>query len=131
MDVEVDPQNVEACHWLKSNNSSKKAIIKLSKRKDAAKICELKKKLKSLKFEWMSINNPIFINDSLCGYYRELWTKCKMIWINKYIQGFWVLYRSIKVKVSESSTPCVITHDVDLESMFPEDPLLKDISRIE
>ena len=41
--VKVDPQNVEACHWLKSNNRSKKAIVKLSKRKDADKICEVEK----------------------------------------------------------------------------------------
>ena len=72
MDVKVDPQNVEACHWLKSNNSSKKAIIKLSKRKDADKIPEVKKKLKLLKFESMDINNPIFINDSLCAHYKNL-----------------------------------------------------------
>ena len=71
MDVEVNPQNVEACHWLKSNNSSEKAIIKLSKRQDADKIRAVKKKLKLLKFEWMGINNPTFINDSLCRYYES------------------------------------------------------------
>ena len=64
MDVKVYPQNVEASHWLKSNNSSKKAIMKMCKRKDADKIREVKKKLKSLKFESMGINNSIFINDS-------------------------------------------------------------------
>ena len=49
MEVKVDPQNVEACHWMKSNNSSKKAIIQT----------------KYMKFESIGINNPIFINDSL------------------------------------------------------------------
>ena len=37
MEVKVDPQNVENWHWWKSNSSSKKAIIKLSTRKDAEK----------------------------------------------------------------------------------------------
>ena len=39
LDVYVDSKNVEDCHWLKTRNSSKKVIIKLSKRKDADKIC--------------------------------------------------------------------------------------------
>ena len=43
MDVKVDPENVEYCLQSKSNNSSKKAIIKLSKRKDAGKIRDFKK----------------------------------------------------------------------------------------
>ena len=40
MDVKVDPQNVEAYHWLKSNQVFKKVIIKLPKRKDADKKCK-------------------------------------------------------------------------------------------
>ena len=51
--------------------------MKLFKRKDADKMLEVKKESKSLKFESMTINNPIFINDSLCAYYKELRTKCK------------------------------------------------------
>ena len=43
LDVGVDPKNVEDCHWLKTRNSSKKVIIKLSKRKDADKIRQVKK----------------------------------------------------------------------------------------
>ena len=31
-----------------------------------------KKKLKLLKFEAIRINNPIFINDSLCAYYKKI-----------------------------------------------------------
>ena len=42
--VKVDNQNVKVLHWLKSNNNSKKTIIKLSIRKDANKMCEFKKK---------------------------------------------------------------------------------------
>lgn len=90
-----------------------------------------KKKLTSLNFQPIDIYNPIFTVDSLCGYSRKLWAKCKRIWMKNYICGFWVSYELIKIKVSESSTPCIITHDVDLESMFSGNPLLKDISRIE
>ena len=43
LDFNVDSKNVEDCHWLKTRNSSKKVIIKLSKRKDADKIRQVKK----------------------------------------------------------------------------------------
>ena len=49
--------------------------------------------------------------------------------MNKFIHGFWVSYGLIKIKVSESTSPCIITHDVDLEIMFPKNLLLKDISK--
>ena len=49
-DVDVDPENVEDCHWLKTRNSSKKVIIKLSKRKDADKIRQVKKKIEIVEF---------------------------------------------------------------------------------
>ena len=126
LDVDVDLKNAEDCHWLKTRNSSKKVIIKLSKRKNADKIRQVKNKLKSLNLESMGISSPIFINDSLCAYYKKLWAKCKKLWLNKYIYGFWVLYGLIKIKVSESSLPVTITHDVDLENKFTGNPLLKD-----
>lgn len=49
LDVKVNSQNFEACHRLKSIKSFKKIIIKLSKHKDADKIRDVKKNLKSLK----------------------------------------------------------------------------------
>ena len=30
LDFNIDPANVEACHWLKSNNKGKKTILKIS-----------------------------------------------------------------------------------------------------
>ena len=49
--LDVDPKNIEDCHWLKTRNSSKEVIIKLSRRKDAFKIRQVKKILKSLNLE--------------------------------------------------------------------------------
>ena len=49
--------------------------------------------------------------------------------MNKFIHSFWVSFGIVKMKVSESSTPCSITHNVDLETMFLGSPLLKDISK--
>ena len=45
-DVEVHPDYIEACHWIRPNAGPKKVIIKMSRRKDAGKIQRAKKKLK-------------------------------------------------------------------------------------
>ena len=79
----------------------------------------------------MGISSPIFVKDSLCAYYKKLWAKCKKLWLNKYIHGFWVLHGLIKIKVSESSPPVTVTHVVDLENSLQESHCWKIIQRIE
>ena len=73
-----------------------------------------------------SVDNPIFINDSLCRYYKCLWSKCKRIWTNKYIHNFWVANGSVKIKAKENSKPNTISHITDLQKIFPGNKLLKD-----
>ena len=70
-DIEVHPDHIEACHWIKSNAGPKKVIIKVSRRKDADKIRREKKKLKGLDSSSIGINLAVFINDSLCRYCKE------------------------------------------------------------
>ena len=86
--ISVDPENVEDCHWVKTQRS-KKVIIKLSRRKDANKIRSEKKKLKGKNLTSLGINAPVYINDSLCIYYKKLWAKRKKLHNNKSIYAFW------------------------------------------
>ena len=72
IDIEVHPDNIEACHWVKSNAGPKKVIIEMSRRKDADKMRKAKKKLKGLDLSSIGINSAVFINDSLCRYYKNL-----------------------------------------------------------
>ena len=89
LDVAIDSSNIEDCHWLKSNGP-KKVIIKFTRRKDANLIRKNKSKLKGMNLCSIGVNNPVFINDSLCSYSKILWQKCKKLWSNKYIHAFWV-----------------------------------------
>ena len=75
LDVMVDPSNVEDCHWIKSSKGPKKVIVKLFRRKDANKIRLLKKGLKGMNLSSLGINSTVYINDSLCTYYKILWSK--------------------------------------------------------
>ena len=105
----------------------KKVILKLSRRKDSRRVLLNKKNLKQLKHE--SLNLPadvkIYINESLCPYYKKLWTKCGKLWDAKRILSFWISNGSIRVKLVNENVS-IITHDCDLEKLFPGDPLIAD-----
>ena len=89
-DADIDPFNIEACHRLKSNHWPKKVIVILAKSKDALKILRGKKKLKTTELcqKGFPPNTIVFINESLCSYYRFLWSECKKFWSKKFIVSF-------------------------------------------
>ena len=62
-----------------------------------------KKILKGIKLESLEVDNAIFINESLRSYYNCLCSKCKRLYINKYIHLFWVSNGSLKIKISENA----------------------------
>ena len=97
LDVVVGPSNVEGCQ---------KVIVKLSRRKDANKIRLLKKRLKGRNLSSLGINATVYINDSLCTYYKMLWSKCGKLLLNKYIHSFWVSNGKIKLIAEWASLYC-------------------------
>ena len=116
-------------NWIRPNAGPKEVIIKMSGRKDADKIRRAKKKLKGLNLSSIGINSAVYINDSLCRYYKNLWAKCKKLWLNKFIHGFWNSNGSIRLKLTETGNVRVITHDADLEELFPGNELISDDTR--
>ena len=80
-DTPVNPANIEACHNLKSKAKSKKFIIKLSKRKDVFRFLQRKKKLKSVHITNVGLPqwSLVFINQSLCSYYKYLSFSCQRL----------------------------------------------------
>ena len=125
LDVAIDPSNIEDCHWFKSYGP-KKVIIKFARRKDVNLIRKNKNKLKGMNLCSVDINNPVFINDSLCSYYKMLWRKFKKLWSSKYIHAFWVSNGTLRLKLTENGRVHIITHSQDLDELFPENELLRD-----
>ena len=85
VNVLIDTSNIEDCHRLKSNNNApQKVIIKLSKRKDVYRILKAKSSFKDPDVTENGIppNTPIIVNQSLCSYYKFLWSKCNKPWLN-------------------------------------------------
>ena len=80
--VAVNPDDIEACHRFYND---KKAIVKFSKRKLCQQVLREKKELKNVdpsEFDFPE-GTAIFINESLCSYYKMLWNKCKKLWEKK------------------------------------------------
>ena len=72
----------------------------------------------------------VYINDSWCIYYKKLWAKCKKLHSDKLIYASWTWNSSIKLKVSENGDIYLITHDANLEELFSNKELIKDIQRL-
>ena len=58
-------------------NKGKKEALKLSRRKDLDEVCGVRHKLKTTDLKPLGITELVYINDSLCFYYKKLWFKCK------------------------------------------------------
>ena len=127
IDAPVDLGLVEDCHRLPSKGDPKMVILKLNRRKDGRKVLLNKKKLKNLDPEILNLpsDTKIYINESLCKYYKKLWSKCKKLWDAKHILSFWVSNGSIRVKLKNEAVS-IITHDCDLANLFPDNSLIED-----
>ena len=70
--VTIDSRDAEVCHCLNAPACLKKGIIKMSKRKDVARVMNNKNKLKSMKPQNTDLLSSckIYINESLCKYFK-------------------------------------------------------------
>ena len=125
--VTVDSSNVDDCQWLPIK-VSKKFINKLFKCKEANKIRRIEKKLKRMNLYSLWIATPVYINDSLYSYYKNVikCRKCQKVWSSKFIHPFWVSNKSIKLKTADNRRVHVITQKNELGELFPGNELLID-----
>ena len=77
--VAINPDDIEACHRL---HNDKETIVKFSRCKLWKQVLREKKELKNVdpsKFD-LPKGSALFINESLCSFYKMLWNKCKKLW---------------------------------------------------
>ena len=75
LQIKNKQDQVHIFQYMNQKANPKKVIIKLSKRKDATRVMNNKKKLKSMKPQNIGLPSgcKIYINESLCKYYKYLW----------------------------------------------------------
>ena len=76
--VDICDRDIQACHRLKDID---RTIVKFTNRKDCLRILRVKRQLKGLDPSAVDLpeGTKIFINESLCPYYRGIWNKCKKL----------------------------------------------------
>ena len=121
---ELSPRDLEACHRFKKY--SDRVIVKFSRHKDCEQIMYVNKDLKNVKMRniGFSGNQSIFINTSLCPYYWMLLSKCRRLYELGNVTNFYISSGTIKIKITEDSSPIAITHTQDFTKYFPEVDLL-------
>ena len=119
-DTPVDLANIQASHRLKSKARPKKVIIKFSERNDVFSPLQHKMKLRSLDITKVGVplETLVFINQSLCSYYKYLWSLCNRLHLKKLMYSFWVSNDNVSLKVRRNSTVLLVTNVSDQEKQF-------------
>ena len=68
----ISPDHIESCHRISKKSDT--VIVKFSRRKDCQQAWQVKKDLQKWKLEDVDLtgSNKLFINRSLCPYYKVL-----------------------------------------------------------
>ena len=64
--------------------------------------------------------NNSFVNQSLCPYYRVLWSKSKKLHALGKIHSYFISIGTVKIKIRENGPSLSITHIEDFKDHFPE-----------
>ena len=117
IDVSVSSEKIEACHRI--GKEGERTIVKFSRRKDCFAVLTAKKGFKSIDLSDIGIKT-VYINESLCGYYKKLWYSCKKLYKNEYIHAFWTSNGTVKIRIHENGKVHAISHETDLSILFPD-----------
>ena len=100
--AEIGQRDIQACHRVKNNGT----IVKFSNREDCLQILRMKKQLKDLDCTLFNFpdGTKIFVNKSLCSYYKGRWNKCKAIKNKNKLHQFCTINGIIRVKLVEHGT---------------------------
>ena len=118
--INVNQDCLESCHPLPSDKKNK-IIVKFSRRKDAENV--LRNKNESENFNSRSIDidsDKVFINEIPWRYYKFLWSNCKKLWTEKWIEALWVRNRQIKLRIEPQGAVSGISHIQDLQKLLPD-----------
>ena len=115
IDVEVEEDDIQACHWLKKG----RIICKFVNRKSAESAKRNGKKLKDMDKNKLSFDakGKLYINESLCPAFRKIHWKSKKLYDGKLIDSFWTHNGTPKIKIGEITH--VLSHESDIDKLFP------------
>ena len=98
-----------------------RTIVRLVNRKTCESALKNRKKLKESNKIALGFpeDTKLFINDSLCPYYRVLYGKFKKLYKNGDIVNFWTYNGVVTIIIRENGNFINILHENDLFKLFP------------
>ena len=124
--VKYKDEDLEACHRLRKGKNEKgpaRTIVRYVNRRVCERALRNKKKLKDLskaKKKDLGLGTAnIFINESLCSAYRNIWWCAKQLHASKRIHAFFVSNGTVKIVVGSDDQPLPIYHKETIRSIFP------------
>ena len=118
INIDVSEADIAACQRLpvrrNATNASKRVIVKFVNRKHAESILSKKFTLSSTDSSRLNINNKVYVNLSLCPYYRYLWGRCKDLQRRKVMHHVFCLESVVAIKLTDPSLPLKIYHSSDI-----------------
>lgn len=70
-----------------------------------------------------SRRHQIYVNDSLCPYYRGLWNEYKKLWNNKKLSSYFTVNGTVIIKQVENGPYKHNAHVNDLRALFPKEKI--------
>ena len=117
--VDITPDDIEDCHRVGNKGQT---IIKFGERKVSRQVLSVRKDLNKVKMSDIDLTgqSTLYINQSLCPYYRMLWSKTKTLYKKGKIDSFHVSNGNIKIRLQENVRPITISLTHDFIKYFPE-----------
>ena len=115
----MSEKDIEDCHRVGKWGTT---IVKFCKRKVSKQVLNVRKDLTKLLMEDLQLTGQgkLYINQSLCPYYRGLLSKSKSLHRMGKIFSYYVSNGTVKIKIQETSKPLSIMHISDLDKLFPD-----------
>ena len=112
--VDITADDIEDCHRVGNKGQT---IIKFGNRK----VLSVKKDLNKVKMSDIDLTGKsiLYITQSLCPYYRMLWSKTKTLYQKGKIDSFYVSNGNIKIRLQENARPITTFHTHDFIKYFP------------
>ena len=97
--------------------------MKFFSRKDYEHTMRVKKDLKDL--DAIDLKPPagtkLYINDSLCPYYRGLWNEAKKLWNKKKTFSYFTVSGTVRIRLQEKGPYSIIKYIDDLKELLPDE----------
>ena len=95
--MEVPAKNIDECHRVGKQG---RVIVKFLRRKDCRQVLSVKKdiqKITATDFKLPNTSIKLYLNESLCPYYRILLSKSKALFTMGKIHSYFISNRSVKI----------------------------------